>query len=134
MEAASSLIQIMLLGIEPLQLAVKFYPPKIALLYSRAAHTYLHEIPIPELSKSTAEIFDEIARTHSTYLQSLPESQVTRLIDLIKSEHDQNLSFSTRPMNLSQLLKSNFDLQEYEDSELGEASIEELERELALDY
>lgn len=117
-----------------MQLAVKFYPPKIALLYSKAHHTYLHEFPIPELSKSTQAIFKELQKTHADYLHSLNESQVTRLIDLIKSEHNQDHSFSSRPMNLSQLLNSNLELQEYEDSELGEASIEELERELAMDY
>mmetsp|Transcript_9875 Transcript_9875/g.19576 ORF Transcript_9875/g.19576 Transcript_9875/m.19576 type:complete len:125 (-) Transcript_9875:2677-3051(-) len=124
----------MLSGIEPLQLAVKFYPPKIALLYSKAHHTYLHEFPIQELNKSTQAIVNELQQSHPGYLYNLNEAQISRLVDLIKSEHDQDHSFSSRPMNLSQLLKSNFDLQEYEDSELGEASIEELERELAMDY
>jgi hypothetical protein len=75
--------------IDPLQLAVKFNPPKIALIYSSSSQSYIHEIPLgPKQLQalSTEELLENIYSKHPGYFEKVDPMQLLNLLDMLKDE------------------------------------------------
>ena len=79
----------MMQHLEPLKLAAKFHPPKIALVYVRDKQQFIHEFPLEpndllEPSESILEILDTF---HPGYLNFVDQVQLLELIEKIKTKH-----------------------------------------------
>ena len=72
--------------IDPIQLAVKFSPPKLALIYSRGRDNLIHEIPInyTDLRLTSQEILKSLMQRHPGYLSNIQPAQILRLLEMIK--------------------------------------------------
>lgn len=93
--------------LEPVQLALKYEPPKLALVYNRGRENFVHEFPISsrELKFSSEEIFKILHQNHPGYLNKIQQDQVIRLIDMIRDYHFNPPSAKlSRPQNLRDLL------------------------------
>lgn len=93
--------------LEPVQLALKYDPPKLALVYNRGRENFVHEFPISsrELKSSSEEIFKILNQNHPGYLNKVHQDQVVRLIDMIRNYHSNPPSAKlSRPQNLKDLL------------------------------
>lgn len=76
-------------NIEPLQLAVKFNPPKIALVYRNSAQSFIHEIPLGQKqlkAMSTEELLEGIYSKHPGYFEKVDPMQMLNLLDMLKDE------------------------------------------------
>jgi hypothetical protein len=78
-----------MVDLEPVQLALKYEPPKLALVYNRGRENFVHEFPISsrELKFSSEEIFKILNQNHPGYLNKIQRDQVVRLIDMIRDYH-----------------------------------------------
>jgi len=71
---------------EPEQIAVKYNPPKLCLIYSDGKESYFHEFPIQneDLNLSSEKIFQKLDLTHPGYLNQLDKGQILKLIKMVK--------------------------------------------------
>jgi len=74
----------------PLKVCAKYVPPSIAIFYSLGKDSnkkYLHEIPLPELSKdeTAGELYKALIRSEPVYLNPkiVGEKQIVRIIEQI---------------------------------------------------
>jgi hypothetical protein len=76
-------------GIDPLQLAIKISPPKIALIYRSSNKAFIHEIPL-KLTQlealTTEELLEAIYSKHPGYLEKVDPNQLLNLLDMLKDE------------------------------------------------
>mmetsp|Transcript_26001 Transcript_26001/g.46018 ORF Transcript_26001/g.46018 Transcript_26001/m.46018 type:complete len:127 (-) Transcript_26001:3865-4245(-) len=75
--------------IEPLQLAVKFNPPKIALVYRNSNQNFIHEIHLGQkqlLAMRTEDLLDGIYNKHPGYFEKVDPMQMLNLLDMLKDE------------------------------------------------
>lgn len=72
--------------IEPLEIAVKFNPPKIAVVYRRNKSSYVREFPIaPEdLEESTTALLEALVNSYPGYFGMIDAGQISKLIDKMK--------------------------------------------------
>lgn len=92
---------------QPVQLAVKYDPPKLALVYNRGRENFVHEFPISsrELKNTSQEIFKILSQNHPGYLNNIQQDQVIRLIDMIRQYHTTpSNSKLSKPSGLKDLL------------------------------
>jgi hypothetical protein len=78
--------------IDPIQLAVKFSPPKLALVYNRGRENFIHEIPINsnELKLNSQEILKSLMQRHPGYLSNIQPAQIVRLLEMIKQNQSED--------------------------------------------
>jgi hypothetical protein len=75
--------------IEPLQLAVKFSPPKIALIYRNSNQNFIHEIhlgPKQLEGMTTEDLLEGIYSQHPGYFEKVDPMQLLNLLDMLKDE------------------------------------------------
>jgi hypothetical protein len=55
--------------IDPLEIALKYEPPVLGLIYNRGtSKAYIHEIELDHLGESTEDIYEYILDRHNRYL------------------------------------------------------------------
>lgn len=77
-------------SIDPLQLAVRYQPPQLALIYSRAGETLVHQLPLsPEdLDEEAYSVVQHLRQRHPSYLDNIPSEQLIRLVEMIQLHQD----------------------------------------------
>lgn len=86
---------------EPQQLAVKYNPPKICLIYSMNEETLFHEFTFKadDLRLPSDKIYYQLKEMHPGYLEDVDPGQVLNLIELLKK----NLKTAPKPSRSEQL-------------------------------
>lgn len=74
--------------LEPQQLAVKYNPPKLCLIYSIKGESYYHDMPLSEseISLPSTKLLDLLSSKHPGYLTKIDPAQVLRLLDLMQTQ------------------------------------------------
>ena len=90
-------------SIDPLQLAVRYQPPQLALIYSRAGETLVHQLPLsPEdLDEEAYSVVQHLRQRHPCYLDSIPSEQLIRLVEMIQLHQDliaRGATYQDRPL------------------------------------
>lgn len=99
--------------IEPLKLAIRFQPPKLAVIYKQNKGDYIHEIPISEqdLEESPEFVLETLMAAHSSYLSSIDPEQIIRLIETMQRNQDDNYGGKfSGPQKLRDMLGDQQDL------------------------
>ncbi|CAG9317022.1 unnamed protein product [Blepharisma stoltei] len=72
----------------PQEIAVKFNPPKIAIIYKRNKNSYIREFLLDpnDLQESTTALIEALINTHPGYFGRIEPNQIGRLLDMMKSK------------------------------------------------
>ena len=72
--------------IDPIQLAVKYDPPQLALIYVKGGETLVHQFGLREedLDEEAEIVFNRLKKLHPGYLDDIRSEQVIRLLEMIQ--------------------------------------------------
>lgn len=89
------------MNIQPLQLAVKYNPPQLCLIYSNGTEPFYHDfnLSIEDLRMPTEKIYHKLNMDHPGYLTQIDATQVLKLIELVKTKQAND----ARPSRVSKL-------------------------------
>lgn len=111
------------MSLDPQQLAVRYSPPQIALIYSRGGETLVHQIPLPpeELDEEATIVVQRLRQRHPGYLDDIRSEQLVRLVEMVQLHQEPlNRGLPSRPT----------DLRLSEEEELGQIDFMAIERDL----
>ncbi|CAG9313626.1 unnamed protein product [Blepharisma stoltei] len=76
----------------PQEIAVKFNPPKIAIVYKRNKNSYIREFQfaLEDLQESTQTLVEALLNTHPEYFERIKPTQISRLLDTLKSKQSKS--------------------------------------------
>ncbi|CAG9317645.1 unnamed protein product [Blepharisma stoltei] len=89
------------MNIQPLQLAVKYNPPRLCLIYNNGNEQFYHDFNISkeDLTLTTEKIYHKLNLDHPGYLTQIDAGQVLKLIELIKNKQSKD----SKPSRVSKL-------------------------------
>ena len=89
--------------IEPLKVAAKFNPPKIAIVYRLNQETLIHEFHLaPEsLNESSEALIEALFSNFPLYFRNINPYQVKRVLDKMKAKQKSGLSRFSNPQMLN---------------------------------
>jgi len=76
--------------IDPQQLAVRYSPPELALVYTRAGESLVHQIPLSaeDLDEEAASVVQSLRQRHPGYLDNIRSEQLIRLVEMVQLHQD----------------------------------------------
>ncbi|CAG9322888.1 unnamed protein product [Blepharisma stoltei] len=94
------------MNIQPLQLAVKYDPPQLCLIYSNGKEPFYHDFNLTkqDLALTTEKIYHKLNLDHPGYLTQIDAGQVLKIIELIKSKQSRD-SRSSRASKLRDMVE-----------------------------
>ncbi len=100
--------------IEPLQVAAKFNPPKLAIVYKLNQDSFIHEFHLaPEsLNESSEALIEALFSNFPVYFRNINPYQVKRVLDKMKAKQKPGLGRFSKPQMLN-MQKSPDDLKKY---------------------
>lgn len=84
--------------IEPKEIAVKYSPPMLCLIYTSPSGSYFHNFEVGDelIQQSSQKIYQNLMSTHPGYLDDIEPRQVISLIDKLKLNQRQTKSQKSR--------------------------------------
>jgi hypothetical protein len=100
--------------IEPLQVACKFNPPKLGIVYRLNQTRYIHEFHLaPEsLNESSDALIEALYSNFPVYFRNINPDQVKKLLDKMKAKQKPGLGRFSKPQMLN-MQKSPEDLRKF---------------------
>lgn len=126
------------MSVIPVKLAVKYDPPKLALVYQKESRRYIHDFELdPEdLVEPTEAILHALFESYPEYFGQVDPEQLFKLLELIKSKRGvgpkrEALTDFNRRIDDLGIYSSDEDLSEMASLEdHGQYNYEEIEREM----
>lgn len=85
-----AMVEYMSQTIDPQQLAVRYSPPQLALVYTRAGDTLVHQIPLSaeDLDEEAVSVVQRLRQRHPSYLDNIHSEQLIRLVEMVQLHQD----------------------------------------------
>ena len=89
--------------IEPLKVAAKFNPPKLAIVYKLDSKTLIHEFHLAaeSLNESSEALIEALFSNFPAYFRNINPYQVKRVLDKMKAKQKPGLSRFSKPQMLN---------------------------------
>lgn len=100
--------------IEPIKIAAKFNPPKLAIVYGLGQDTFIHEFHLaPEsLNESSEALIEALFSNFPVYFRNINPYQIKRVLDKMKAKQKPGLNRFSKPKMLN-MQKNPEDLKKY---------------------